>query len=383
MQRIIIKNIGPISDVDIQLNKINILMGPQSSGKSTIAKIISYCQWVEKRYILDGKYEEDVWEQLVGYHRLGKTYFSENSFFEYESEFIKISYKGVELKETKSLKEGTLNYKKSKNIYIPSERNFVAAIPNLGKYNETNDNIISLVYDWFTAKRKFTKSNSLPILNLGVDYYYKEESDSDVLILGEIQKEIQLKEGSSGLQSLTPLVVFIEYLTNNLYSGITKLSVFENDQLEKVTSKLSINDVAAITQNRTLYHHTNFIIEEPEQNLFPQTQRDFIYYILSKLNSERNHSLLITTHSPYILYAINNCLMGSLVSDKMPLEEKTKLASKDSWISSDLMNVWEVENGKLRSIKEKDTGTVSAHYFNKIMNEMLNEYYEMLNYYEV
>lgn len=39
MAHLIIKNIGPINEVEFDLNKINIFMGPQSSGKSTIAKI--------------------------------------------------------------------------------------------------------------------------------------------------------------------------------------------------------------------------------------------------------------------------------------------------------------------------------------------------------
>jgi energy-coupling factor transporter ATP-binding protein EcfA2 len=408
MPRIIIKNIGPISDVNIELNKVNILMGPQSSGKSTIAKIISYCQWVEKRYILDGKYEDDVLEQLLKFHRLGKEYFSEDSFFEYESEFISISCNGsypdsnpdndIELNEAIVSKKNDLDYKKSKNIYVPSERNFVATIPNLSKYNETNDNIMSFVYDWYDAKGKFTKSNTLPILDLGVTFYNNEESDSDILILSKNLKEIHLRESSSGLQSLTPLTVIIEYLTNIVYNETRSLSVKERKELDQFIARLTgsearkddeilwvgpgIND---LIEQRTLYHHTNFIIEEPEQNLFPKTQRDFMYYILNKLQTERDHSLLITTHSPYILYAINNCLMGSLVSGKMPQEEKDKLASKDSWISPELVSIWEIDpvEGKVRSIKDESTGTVSAHYFNKIMNEIMNEYYEMLNYYQV
>ena len=38
-----IRNVGPIKEVkDISLNKVNVFMGLQSSGKSTIAKIISF-----------------------------------------------------------------------------------------------------------------------------------------------------------------------------------------------------------------------------------------------------------------------------------------------------------------------------------------------------
>ena len=49
MAHLIIRNIGAIKEVDIELNKINVIMGPQSSGKSTINKIACYCSWVEKK----------------------------------------------------------------------------------------------------------------------------------------------------------------------------------------------------------------------------------------------------------------------------------------------------------------------------------------------
>lgn len=410
MTKILIQNIGPISNVDIELNKVNILMGPQSSGKSTIAKIISYCQWVEKRYILDGEYKYDVSEQLLDFHRLSENYFSEKSFFEYESDFIKISYKGIKLKQTIRKKKNNIKYEKSKNIYIPSERNFVSAIPNLSKYKETNDNIMSFVYDWYSAKRKFTKHNSLPILNLGVNFYNNEEKDLDILVLSKNKKEIQLRESSSGLQSVTPLILILEYLTNNFYSENTSNSVNELDSLKHILSKnileiIDSNKLLDIKNNkegantvelskiefdkllnlvklRTSYYKSNFIIEEPEQNLFPETQRDFIYYIFNKLKSERDHSLTLTTHSPYILYAINNCLMGDLISKNLSDEEKNDFLSKDSWISANLVNIFEIDkdNGTIKSIKDEDTGTVNKHYFNKIMNSIMDEYYEMLNF---
>ena len=43
-----IKNIGPIKEVFFELKRFNFFIGRQSSGKSTIAKIISFCTWVEK-----------------------------------------------------------------------------------------------------------------------------------------------------------------------------------------------------------------------------------------------------------------------------------------------------------------------------------------------
>ena len=42
MAHLSIQNIGPVKAIDIELNRVTVFMGPQSSGKSTIAKIISF-----------------------------------------------------------------------------------------------------------------------------------------------------------------------------------------------------------------------------------------------------------------------------------------------------------------------------------------------------
>ena len=42
MQKIIIKNFGPVKDAEIEIKKIMLLIGEQASGKSTIAKLIYF-----------------------------------------------------------------------------------------------------------------------------------------------------------------------------------------------------------------------------------------------------------------------------------------------------------------------------------------------------
>ena len=53
MRKIIIKNIGAIENLELDLNRINVFIGPQSSGKSTISKILCHCMWVEKACYLN------------------------------------------------------------------------------------------------------------------------------------------------------------------------------------------------------------------------------------------------------------------------------------------------------------------------------------------
>ena len=41
-QKIIIKNFGPIKDVEMEIDDFTIFIGPQTSGKSTIAKSVFF-----------------------------------------------------------------------------------------------------------------------------------------------------------------------------------------------------------------------------------------------------------------------------------------------------------------------------------------------------
>ncbi|MFN8326486.1 hypothetical protein [Flavobacterium sp.] len=412
MNQIIIKNVGPISEIDIQLKKVNIFMGPQSSGKSTIAKLISFCQWVEKRYILDGSFDYDFEDQFIIFHRVSDTYFSSKSYFEYNSDYISIKHIGKSYKLEISEHKNLTNFKKSRNIYIPSERNFVSAIPNLRRYNESNDNIMSFLNDWFEVKKKYTRKKSLPILKFPVSYFYSEDNDRDILKLINVKKELQLKDSSSGLQSLVPLFMLIEYLTGDFFKENKSTSVNENEEIVKAFIKnlsfiidnqkrlddlkealktssnfeLNKNEAAKVItliSNKKDYHFINFIVEEPEQNLFPEAQKDLIYHLFEKIQSRKHpHTLTITTHSPFVLYAINNCLMGQVVKGKMPKDERKEMQSLKAWISPKLVSIWEVNDGKLNNVIDERTGTVTKHYFNQIMNEVMNEYYDMLNYFQ-
>ena len=49
MKHLIIRNIGPVKEADLELKRFNFIIGPQSSGKSTVAKILSTCEWIEKK----------------------------------------------------------------------------------------------------------------------------------------------------------------------------------------------------------------------------------------------------------------------------------------------------------------------------------------------
>ena len=416
MARLIIKNIGPIKHVDIELNKINVIIGEQSSGKSTICKIASFCTWVEKTVCLEQEtfpITKTFKEKLETFHKL-QGYFNDNSEITYTSDIISIHYKYSTLIEFNNV--GRWSFKRPKIEYIPAERNMVGAIPNWFSVKLQDNNILSFMTDWGDSRLIYTKDNSLPILNLDAAYYYDESKQEDSIRM-QNGKTIKLAVASSGLQSAIPLLALftaytermqeinqlssyqdriqtsqiIEKVSNEIRyrtsrrkdeSNPVPLPEFETLHYENVSFKIKPGTAAETTQlldNFVKTQYVSFFIEEPELNLFPATQRNLTYQLV-KGALKGDNKLFITTHSQYILYALNNCMMGHIVKDKIPAADKEKVTCKDAWVNPEDVSVWKITNGSICSIQEED-GLIGSNYFDDTMQEIMDDFYVMLNYY--
>ena len=406
MSRLIVRNVGPIKEVDIDLKKVNVFIGAQSSGKSTLAKIISFCTWLDKHTDrTTKKYVNGAIDSLKKYHRMTDEYFYKDSAIFYQGDNMAYVYNWPENEPMPFTEDGYVTelhtndieffFEKTgretnpKVLYIPAERNFVSAVPNLRKYQEDKDNLQDFVNTWFEVKRKYPKDKALKVLNLGVKYYYQEDNYQDLVII-DGERQIPLESSSSGLQSVIPLLVLVKWMSEGIYAEEKPFSPAENEEIEKIIlsglTDLNKQDASIVDKldrflgflSGRIYTHTQFIIEEPEQNLFPETQCDLIYHILSSVNHGKNHRLVMTTHSPYILYALNNCMDGFSVSDRLPENLKSTIKSASSFINPDDVNIWQIRDGKLENIKDGDS--VGQHYFNEIMNSILDDYYKIQAY---
>ena len=410
MARIIIKNLGPIKEVKLTLNRVNVFMGPQSCGKSTIAKIISFCSWFEKEAIINGR-QTRFYEQLVEYHELDAVYFRDNSYIEYQSDFSHIVFQGTNDEKLKvDIFVGPENiYKNKKICYIPAERNFVT-IPDIERYNN-NTSRKGFLDDWTEARlSKIPGIYQFEIPALNDTHFYYDRSKNANLLLLKNGVTIQLGHSSSGLKSVIPmLVVFYRFCRNlhsivkvpNAYYYMQKQAVLDRvspADKERITTILENpdafprNEVEKILGFQHQYHHAEFIIEEPEQNLFPTTQQELIYYWLfwlHMLNYDDSNTfgpdmLTITTHSPYILYALNNCMLSHLVIDKMPKGENKRWKSS---IDPRMVSIWEIEDGTFKSIEGSENGTIQdeqgligQNYFDESMRFVMDNFNDMLNY---
>lgn len=401
MKHLVIRNIGPLKDVDIALSKINLIIGPQSTGKSCILKIASFCAWVEKTISLsqdkrDFLSREAIDKNLIAFHNL-QGYVDNSSFFEYETEIMRFSFSFKDNKSVFEWKEGRWDFKRNKISYIVAERNILSVIPNWYEIDFPNNSIRYFMKEWQNARNSIGDKEPLSILNTGIRYKYDKNRGTDKIMLND-GKEFNLLNASSGLQSLIPLFVFINYISKYIFTlDIQSIK----DQEAKVNllyqlkenhpsgKYISIEDhgisVASdalhyIIDSFTKYDHSDIYLEEPEENLFPETQRDLVNWLAEILNGERNHTLFIATHSPYIMSAFNNLIQAGDIIEESP-EKKTeveKIIGGNRAIKYDDVAAFAIANGSVHSIKDDELRLMSPSELDTVSDDISNVFNQLL-----
>lgn len=368
MQEIQIRYLGPVKGLKMEIKDFNLLIGEQATGKSTVAKAIYFfrtikttltdylCQlydsalyngkdasegfnkvlkkelksvfislfgfsWdLDQRLYLQYKYTEDVWidVKLNGSY---KKYISVRYSSKLTQEIKSLENEALDLYTQKSntttislayaSKERLRNYDNFKNdvnrifddfqetYYIPAGRSMITLLANNRSLIE-NDNldlitrqfmqIIDNIHGSFSdgirnvhkrypdGERKFdiTKTTEMLISDLKGDYQYNAGKEYIV-----VQSEkIPINFASSGQQEVL-------WLLNQLYILMLK------------------KEKAFV------------IIEEPEAHLYPSLQNKIVEFIayFANINSS---SILITTHSPYILTSANICYCAGKAIQQCP-----------------------------------------------------------------
>lgn len=414
MRRIIIRNIGPIKESELELKRFNFIIGPQSSGKSTVAKILSTCSWVEKEVATTMNEstiaDADSFISLMrDFHKM-IDYYNEGSEIIYETDVIRITLRGKDFQV--KLKNQEL-YQREKICYIPSERNAVT-LPELQGFEFGQTNLRSFLFDWYNAREFYDEDNKTDILNLGVKYFYNpsEQKYKDRIehVNGQTY-QIPLGSASSGLQSVVPLHIMMQYYSNQFFQTFAEKTSFDTDVKTRVIqSRLIDKYVLGVAypgfnpsdrvdlikeQNERIHERnpeslkllekyreeldrltvpkrTSFIVEEPEQNLYPATQIDLLNAIVMLCSGARKHSCTITTHSPFILNYLN--VLIERYYKKMP--DQVKLNPEE-------LGVYITNDGRLTDLVQMNLQTgkrsVNAEDLVEAMRVMYQEYREIKN----
>lgn len=382
MRHLVIKHFGPISEAEIDLQRLTLLIGPQSSGKSTVLKVACFCDWIERQIEitqdLDRYCSTPVFlEHLIEFHKL-EGYLQKDTYIAYESNALQFIFDG---KCHARWKRGRWNYKRKKISYIPAERNLVAAIPNWFQISLEPNNILDFMTEWEFARKSFTRGES--IIGLPFSYKYDPSGRRDKIVLQD-GAELDLVNASSGLQALTPLFVMIKYLTGGFFKE--KHSKVEDSMLRSNLEKVVGNQMgfgAPVMQRKVVdsimkYHRSDLFIEEPEAHLFPSTQKDFVYSLVENLNASngKRHTCVISTHSPYLMTAFNNLIQAG---ETAALSKEKKMRVRERFPARRMLRYREVaayslHEGHAVSIMDDDFRLISAEALDGASNEISDDF---------
>lgn len=349
MATIQIKNLGPLKDTGlINLTDVLLVIGRQSSGKSTFMKVLCFCRWIEKKimtsfdntiqaYTHNKRFTRD----LKQFHRIDEMYFKEDTEIIYDGDVVTISLTGVDqnAKINRKLEAWEDRYN-SKLSYIPAERNLVSAVQNINDTYKAKerDSIFNFIQEWYEAKDTYGSDNKLT-LSLTDDFKYYSDNGLDYVVLPN-GKPITSFYASSGVQSVMPIDVMTDYIMG-VVGKVVKFSM--SDLMNRLMESLDTdvrNEIVhgahevteeelAPIREKMKYQSAQLFIEEPEQNLYPDAQRKLVQNLIRHLKAVKSigkhrSMVVLTTHSPYVLSILNVLIADAAAVEKKPGDERLK-----------------------------------------------------------
>ena len=338
MSKIRIKNFGPIregyleDDGWMDIKKVTVFIGDQGSGKSSVAKLFSSFTWFEKALnrgdFNAGSVAEDILE-LLGYQGI-RNYLSGKTEVSFAGDTFNIHYN--QQNGTIISRSGSAKFIVPKIMYVPAERNFLSTI-------KSAYDVKGLPGPLTTFAEELKRANidldgvkiDLPIR----DYSYRYDYIKDVSYIHGPDYTLNLLEASSGLQSLVPLYLVsknlvdaIAYSDDRLRPNISVNQTIRMEQeLNRINQHPGFNEEEKEARRVTVrakFYNKCFIniVEEPEQNLFPTSQRHMLNSLLEFNNVTEGNKLVMATHSPYIINYITLAIKAGMVYEKADATKK-------------------------------------------------------------
>lgn len=387
MATIQIKNLGPIKDTGlINLTDVLLVIGRQSSGKSTFMKVLCFCRWIEKKIMTSFDntiqaytHNKRFTRELKQFHRIDEMYFKEGTEIIYDGDMVTISLTGVDqnAKINRKLEAWEDRYN-SKLSYIPAERNLVSAVQNINDTYKAKerDSIFNFIQEWYEAKDTYGSDNKLN-LSLTDDFKYYSDKGLDYVVLPN-GKPITSFYASSGVQSIMPIDVMTDYIMG-VVGKVVKFSMTDlmNRLMESLDTdvrneivhgahEVTEEELAPIRE-KMKYQSAQLFIEEPEQNLYPDAQRKLVQNIIRHLKAVKSvgkhrSMVVLTTHSPYVLSILNVLIADAAAVEKKPGDERLKdVVDESTLLPTDAFSAYFInKDGVFEDIKDMEIPMLSG-----------------------
>ena len=339
-----IKNFGPLKDIDIEIKKYNILIGPQGAGKSTIAKVLCIIHFFDYGFLTayNEKRSVEFLNHFLVYYNV-ESFLHPHSWWYFEDEDFIFELKLGKVRLAPK-KDPGIDGIKTNSYYFPAERIALPMISeSLFELTMEQSSLPGYFLQFgkdFTIARKQQQLFHLPILD--IDYEHKGGKS---YITFRDSKTFPLEMTSSAIQSLAPLLVILQYPIN----------------------------LASL-----------FVIEELELHNFPKLQKELLYYIIERMKHPKLEKayLILPTHSPYLLSTANNLLFASKVASEGNEEAVNQIISKRSWINTNDFTAFYISGGNARLIIDQSTGLIDENELDGISEDLAGEFDQLMALYK-
>ena len=417
-----IRNVGKLKEADVEINGITVIAGENNTGKSTIGKVLFSI--FQSLYKLDDQIIREKRNtikhnlELLYVHATG-SFFNNVEFKEIIDEIlIEGSKYDIEILKNKILEFISNNSEKIKNE-IPEEpvkrifdllkipkKSFVLAILNRNFSNEFNNQITNIYTELvgniklkIQDKESFLSIENNIIKEIKNEHFLNTEIVyiDDPFILDDLTDELFVRNAIKNTDyntiynhknylkykliqkkgSLVDEIILNSKLEkfylklNELFEGDIILSNRGNyvyrrknkgNELNLINLSAGLKSFAVLKMlfiNNTLQENGTIILDEPEIHLHPEWQIKFAELIVL-LQKEFKMHILLTTHSPYFLKAVQ------------VYSKKYKISNKCKYYMSEL-------DGEQAILVDKTSKTDDLFYklaisFENLMNE--EELYE-------
>ncbi|MCI5162275.1 MAG: ATP-binding protein [Candidatus Electrothrix sp. AX5] len=410
-ERIKIEGFLVIQQADLELKKINILIGTQASGKSIIAKLCYFFRKISDHFLTGIRSQQTKRELdkhiLEDFERRFPRYAWEGSVFSihYEIDDLFITIKGV--KNAKGKTTVSLAYtgvllklfNSKKRLYKQQTDPRQSLNDARIMYNEVIESLIESEHVRFFSYSVFIPASRSFFANLQKNIFTFMSSNIDIdpflkdfgslyESTKKLSKHTSFRNGRSRRSSLTALLdPSISAVINGKYE-------YEDEQDWIVSRENRVNMVHASSGQQEALPmllvlsvwpliHLNkegmIFIEEPEAHLFPTAQSRIIA-MLSHLYQELNVGFFLTSHSPYVLSALNNHILAgeAQAAGKLTSEEYTKMNGSGVPIRFEDVAAYTISKGTAESLADAEYRMIGgdmlddvSEHFGEVANSLL------------
>ena len=386
MQKIYIRNNGPVKNFEMEVKKFNLLIGEQATGKSTIAKSVYYFKTIKTKIIdyLTQVYDSNSYNSVSQ----EKVWFDKAIKSELKNIFIKLFgyswdlnpefYMKYDYAESVwiqvKLKRGDRDKQYISVTYSPELLNSIKKLQmEIREMYHSNEGIIKTSLVLTNEERKRNHEMIVHRVNEifcdNKETYYIPAGRS---LLTVMSNNRAIMNNAGNLDLITEMfMMLIDSVRNSFGNGVRKAHLFypvEKRQFdvkniadfiiniekgeyfynggreflkieEDVEHPVAIN-FASSGQQEILWllnfmyvlmlreEDVFLIIEEPEAHIYPLLQKRVMEFIALFTNMQ-DSGVFITTHSPYILTVANNLYYAGVLAEDGQVKEVYRVLNKN------------------------------------------------------